>query len=192
MQPEQVSPTSPFAFWDGAFTPSELDWIEALGDSLALGKATLAGGTEEDEYAAIRITQTAWIPPSVETKWVYDRMQGAIRTINDQVWQFDLRGFSEHFQYTVYHGNEGSHFDWHVDQGDLIKSRKLSVSLQLTDPSGYDGCELQLHGGRNTEVAPKGRGVLIAFPSYVLHRVTPITRGTRKALVVWSTGPKFR
>jgi PKHD-type hydroxylase len=192
MQPEQFSPTSPFAFWEGAFTPAELDRIEALGEAMAPAKATLFGGTETDEYADIRVTQTAWIPPSLETKWLYDRMQGAVRTINDQVWQFDLRGFSEHFQYAVYHGNEGGHFDWHVDQGDLTQSRKLSLSLQLSDPSEYDGCELQLQGGRRTEIAPKQRGALIAFPSYVLHRVTPITRGTRKALVVWTTGPRFR
>lgn len=190
--PEKFSPTSPFAFWDGAFTSSELDRIEALGDALTLGKATLEGRADEDEYADIRITQTAWIPPSPETKWIYDRMQAAIRTINDQVWQFAVSGFSEHFQYTVYHGSEGGHFDWHVDQGDLIKSRKISLSLQLTDPSEYEGCELQLNGGRQIQTAPKERGMLIAFPSYVLHRVTPITRGTRKAVVVWTTGPRFR
>jgi PKHD-type hydroxylase len=38
----------------------------------------------------------------------------------------------------------------------------------------------------------RARGTVIAFPSYVLHRVTPIIAGTRKSLVVWITGPKFR
>jgi PKHD-type hydroxylase len=51
---------------------------------------------------------------------------------------------------------------------------------------------LQFHGGRRIETAPKTRGTLIAFPSYVLHRVTPIISGTRKAVVVWTTGPRFR
>lgn len=192
MQPEQFSPTSPFAFWDGAFTPAELDQIEALGEARSVGKATLMGSTEDDEYADIRVSRTSWINPSAETKWLYDRMQGVVRTINDQVWQFDIRGFSEHFQYAIYDGSEGGHFDWHVDQGDLLKSRKLSLSLQLTDPSEYDGCELQLNGGHRIQTAPKSRGTVVVFPSYVLHRVTPITRGIRKALVVWTTGPKFR
>jgi PKHD-type hydroxylase len=115
-----------------------------------------------------------------------------IRTLNDKVWQFDLRGFSEDFQYTVYHGSEGGHYDWHVDLGDLAKLRKLSLSLQLTDASAYEGCELQIHDGRRVETAPRERGTVIVFPSYVLHRVTPITRGIRKAVVVWTTGPKFR
>ena len=74
----------------------------------------------------------------------------------------------------------------------VTKSRKLSLSLQLTDPSQYEGCDLQFQGGRRIETAPRTRGALIAFPSYVLHRVTPITRGVRKSLVCWVSGPEFR
>lgn len=192
MPAEQLSPSLPYAVWGGAFTPAELDRIEAIGDALALDKATLLGGEVSDSYSHVRVTRTAWLEPSPDTKWLYDRMQAVVRTINDGVWQFDLRGFSENFQYTVYHGTEGGHYDWHVDQGELATQRKLSLSLQLTDPSEYDGCELQLHGGRRIETAPKDRGMVVAFPSYVLHRVTPITRGIRKAVVVWSTGPQFR
>jgi PKHD-type hydroxylase len=70
--------------------------------------------------------------------------------------------------------------------------RKLSVSLQLTDPLQYDGFDLQFQNGNMTETAPRERGMLIAFPSYVLHRVTPCTRGTRKAVVAWTTGPQFK
>lgn len=193
MPPEPLSPTLPFAAWDGAFTPSEMDQIEAIGDALTLEKAILLGASDaSDDYNHIRVTRTAWIAPTPDTKWIYDRMQSVVRTMNDRVWQFDIRGFSEDFQYTVYHGNEGGHYDWHVDQGDMAKSRKLSMSLQLTAPDEYEGCDLQFQGGRRIETAPRDRGTLIAFPSYVLHRVTPITRGTRKAVVVWTTGPKFR
>ena len=192
MPAEPLSPTSRQASWEGAFTPAELDRIEAVGDALTLAKATLVGGTDDGDYKDTRITRTAWIMPSPDTKWIYDRIQAVVRTLNERVWQFDIRGFSENFQYTVYHGTEGGHYDWHVDQGDLAKSRKLSLSLQLTDPSEYEGCDLQFRGGRHIETAPKGRGTLIAFPSYVLHRVTPITSGTRKAVVVWTTGPQFR
>jgi PKHD-type hydroxylase len=192
MTTQSLSSNLPFACWDGAFTDSEMDRIEAYGDSLTNDKATLFGREISEEYADIRITRTAWIKPSPETKWIYDRMQSVIRMLNDKIWQFDITGFSEDFQYTIYQGSEGGHYDWHVDQGDLAKRRKLSLSLQLTDPCLYEGCELQLHAANQIEGAPKTRGTLIAFPSYVLHRVTPITRGVRKSLVVWTTGPKFR
>jgi PKHD-type hydroxylase len=192
MSAQNLSPHLPFACWDGAFTESEMDRIEVHGDKLTNDKATLFGRDVSEEYDEIRITRTAWIKPSPETKWIYDRIQSVVRTLNDRIWQFDLSGFSEDFQYTIYQGSEGGHYNWHVDQGDLVKRRKLSLSLQLSDPSQYDGCELQLHGAHHIDTVPKTRGTLIAFPSYVLHRVTPITRGIRKSLVVWTTGPKFR
>ena len=72
------------------------------------------------------------------------------------------------------------------------KPRKLSLSVQLTDPSQYEGCDLQFQVSDKVGVAPRKRGTVIAFPSFFLHRVTPIISGTRKALVAWATGPEFR
>ena len=70
--------------------------------------------------------------------------------------------------------------------------RKLSLSLQLSDGADYQGGELQAQVRSRIEVAPKARGAVIAFPSYVLHRVMPITAGVRKSLVVWALGPEYR
>jgi PKHD-type hydroxylase len=191
-EPASVSPNLPFACWEGAFTDSEMDRIEAHGDGLAHDKATLLGRDASEDYGQIRITRTAWIRPAPETKWIYDRMQAVIRQLNDKVWQFDVSGFSEDFQYTIYQGSEGGHYDWHIDQGDFAKRRKLSLSLQLSDPAQYEGCDLQFRAGNRIDTASRARGAAIVFPSYVLHRVTPITRGVRKSVVVWTTGPKFR
>jgi PKHD-type hydroxylase len=190
--PEQTS-TLTFAVWENAFSPAEMDAIEAYGDRLNAEKATLVDGRPEGAHREeIRITQTAWIAPNPETQWMFERMQGVARALNDRVYQFDLRGFSENFQYTVYHGAQRGHYDWHVDQGQLKVQRKLSISLQLSEPSAYEGCDLQFYAGNRVESAPRTRGAVIAFPSYVLHRVTPCTAGIRKAVVVWTTGPKFR
>lgn len=186
-------PTVPFALWANAFTPAELDRIEALGDALTAEEATIASAPSENVVQEkVRVTRTAWLFPSPDSKWIYDRMQRIVRTLNDRVYQFDLSGFSESFQYTVYHGSEGGHYDWHVDHGPLGTRRKLSISVQLSDPSRYEGCDLEFHAGNKCEIAPRERGTVIAFPSYVLHRVTPCTKGTRKAIVAWITGPQFR
>jgi PKHD-type hydroxylase len=113
--------------------------------------------------------------------------------LNAQTFQYDLRGFSDNFQYAVYHGNSGGHYDWHIDMIPLARGdRKLSISLQLSDPSHYEGCDLQFIAGDGVQTAPRDRGTLIVFPSYIMHRVTPATAGTRKSLVVWAAGPKFR
>jgi PKHD-type hydroxylase len=79
-----------------------------------------------------------------------------------------------------------------MDQGNIKTRRKLSISVQLTDPSHYEGCDLQFHAGNQIETGIRDRGAVIAFPSYVLHRVTPCTKGTRKALVAWTTGQQFK
>lgn len=65
-------------------------------------------------------------------------------------------------------------------------------SVQLTDPRHYEGCDLQFHGMREIETALRERGAVIVFPSFIQHRVTPCTKGTRKAIVVWTTGPQFK
>ncbi|MEO8301707.1 MAG: 2OG-Fe(II) oxygenase [Rhizomicrobium sp.] len=185
--------TSTFVIWANAFSSDELGVIEAYGDRLAGEAATLASDVADGEVRAhIRVTQTAWMAPGAESKWIYERIQGVARALNDRVYQFALSGFSENLQYTVYHGAEGGHYDWHVDHGPLRTRRKLSISVQLSDPSQYEGCDLQFQAGNKIETAPRERGTVIAFPSYVLHRVTPCTKGTRKAIVAWTTGPQFQ
>jgi PKHD-type hydroxylase len=186
-------PTSSFALWANVFSPAELGMIEAYGDRLTAEKATLLSDAPEGQvHGDIRVTQTSWMPPDAQSKWIYDRIQGVARALNDRVYQFALSGFSENLQYTVYHGTEGGHYDWHVDQGLMPTRRKLSISVQLSDPSLYEGCDLQFRSGNRLETAPRDRGTVIAFPSYVLHRVTPCTKGTRKAIVAWTTGPQFK
>jgi PKHD-type hydroxylase len=92
-----------------------------------------------------------------------------------------------------YEGGEGGHYNWHVDLGNKdAEPRKISLSLQLTDPSRYEGFRLVLEAGDGPYIADAALGTVIAFPSYVLHRVTPIESGIRKSLVVWVAGPEFR
>lgn len=193
MTPDPFSHLRPFSVWENAFTPAELDAIVAYGDRLRLEKATVVyDGDNSGADGPLRITRTAWIPRAAETAWLYDRLERVIRTLNAQIYHFDLTGFSDLLQYTVYDSAEQGHFDWHVDQVPHTAHRKLSASLQLSDPASYEGCNLELHGGRQTLPVPRTRGALSAFPSYAMHRVTPITRGVRKALVLWAAGPRFR
>ena len=183
----------PFAVWENAFTPEELDAIVTLGNGLKLEQAAVVYALGEGaDDASQRITRTARIDRGPQTEWLYDRIERVARVLNHQIYQFDLGGFSESFQYTVYHAKEGGHFDWHVDQIPGGAHRKLSFSLQLSDPNDYEGCDLELHGGRTPMVTPRMRGAIIAFPAYAMHRVTPIRAGTRRALVIWTAGPRFR
>ncbi|HEY2009516.1 MAG TPA: 2OG-Fe(II) oxygenase [Rhizomicrobium sp.] len=190
--PPELPPTITFVPWANAFTAEELDRIEQIGDGLPLAQAGLMTDIAADTRDLIRVTRTAWLDSAEPNKWIYDRIQQITMMINAMAYRFDLTGFSERIQYSVYHDAEGGHYDWHVDQGPLVTRRKLSLSLQLTDPSRYQGGDLQFLAGSRTETAPRDRGMLIAFPSYGVHRVAPVTAGTRKSLVIWITGPRFR
>ena len=165
-----------------------------LGDSLALENAELSGGGLG--YENIRATKVAWFPREPRTETLYRRMEEAVLELNARYFRFDLSGLAM-FQYALYGGPEGGHFEWHKDYGrdpsdPGREPRKLTLSLQLSAPSDYDGCELQVRGGHQIDVAPKDRGSLVAFPANVLHQVTPITRGIRRSLVIWAVGPEFR
>ena len=88
--------------------------------------------------------------------------------LNARFFRFDLSGLAD-FQYALYGGPEGGHFEWHKDYGrdpsdPQREPRKLTLSLQLSAPSDYDGCELQVRGGHQIDIAPKTRGTLVGFP----------------------------
>jgi PKHD-type hydroxylase len=82
-------------------------------------------------------------------------------------------------------------YGWHQDFGGGI-SRKLSMAVQLSDPSEYDGGALQVMTSGEPQSIPKKRGMIAVFPSYILHQVTPVTRGSRQSLVAWVSGPPFK
>jgi PKHD-type hydroxylase len=70
--------------------------------------------------------------------------------------------------------------------------RKLSMSIQLSDPKDYKGSQLQFWETQKDKNFPNSQGTAIIFPSYMLHRVTPLLSGTRYSLVTWVGGPNFK
>lgn len=120
-----------------------------------------------------------------------DQMWKMVQQINAEFFRFDLEGILEPLQYAVY--EVGDHFGWHVDAVAGQKPyRKLSLSIQLSGPPDYDGGELQMQLGCWTVQMPKDAGDVIAFPTWLPHRVQPVTHGIRHALVVWAHGPVFK
>lgn len=94
----------------------------------------------------------------------------------------------ESVQLTQYEKDQG--YVWHSDTGSTMHSfhsrRRISITVQLTDPSEYEGGVLQLYFGHGeTFDMPKQQGAVIMFPSYVIHQVTPVTRGVRRSVVSW-------
>jgi len=182
-----------FRFPQG-FSPQECDMIVASFKNQALVKASVGdedhGGVDE----TVRRSSIFWIPKVKRYDWIYKRILDLIGKSNDEFFHFDLNEIAETLQFTKY--GPGEKYDWHVDGGgiQLQGLRKLSLVIQLSDPCDYEGGELQI--GTSTddkiEVADKNKGCTIIFPSYMRHRATEVTKGTRYSLVLWVSGPPFR
>jgi PKHD-type hydroxylase len=144
-------------------------------------------------------------------RWIYKEIQPYVNQANQNAgWNFEW-DWSESCQFTKY--AKGQYYDWHCDSWDKPyveegptkgKIRKLSMTCQLTEGSEYEGGELEFdfknydphmrdeskHRIQCKEILPKGS--IIVFPSFVWHRVKPVTKGIRYSLVVWNLGYPFK
>ena len=178
-------------FFKKSFSQEEISRINALVDDgeIKTSQGTTFLGTKEK----IRKSQVGWIPQVKRHMWIYERLSKLALEANKQMWNFDLVGMEEQAQYSVC-PPEGGHYDWHIDIGSGVgrSNRKISICVQLSDPSEYEGGELVMKTGVHENPIERDLGLASVFPSYLLHRVTPVTRGERRSLVLWVTGPSFR
>ncbi len=117
---------------------------------------------------------------------IYDIISRNVRMINDGMWRYNYGGYGV-FQYSEY--TEGDHFNWHIDQIEIKgESRKVSFSIGISDESEYEGGDLGFKAAEEEDYYKIGRGDIIAFPSWMLHKVTPVTKGKRRVLVGWGEG----
>ena len=123
--------------------------------------------------------------------WVFRRITDIVLNLNERFFMFDIFSINEGLQFTNYIAPSGK-YGKHVDRSMDMPVRKLSISIQLTDPKEYNGGELYLYNDDKGTVMDKTQGTLIMFPSYVLHEVMPITKGERNSLVTWVTGKQFK
>ena len=186
----------PYVTWSEAFTKGDLDLIEIIGDSLPFNNAGVVDGVDKVRTDnSLRNSITSWIPNNKDTNWLYEKISFYLRRINGEYYRFDVDGMYEQLQYTVYESEKSAFYNWHQDIGvysTLSVTRKLSMSILLTDPTTFEGGDLEIWGSSGIMPAPREYGQIIVFPSYLLHRVTPVTKGIRKSLVIWFGGPAFR
>jgi hypothetical protein len=184
---------------DSGMTPMQVKAIRELGDALIATRPLEAmvgfhEASRVDESKRKAITQ--WLPfPTVDngTQWIYDLCADVVQQINGIYWRFDLTHFYDTLLYARYTA-PSDHFTWHRDSGDDWRrpQRKLAFSLLLSEPSEYEGGGFQIHDGVEHTVNATEPGTFIIFPASMLHRVLPVTRGERRALIGWASGPPLR
>lgn len=184
-------PVEAWAWWEGAFTEQELNWLQDKAKHAEQNAEVGGGGGTGAVDPSIRRSQVSWLSNSPDTKWVFEKLASVVSRMNMQHFRFDLTGFGEPLQLTNYDQSENGMYGWHVDYGVGI-SRKLSMAVQLTDPAEYEGGNLQIMTSAQPQNVRKQRGLIAVFPSYIVHQVTPVTQGSRQSLVAWVSGPAFK
>ena len=186
-----TKPIDPFVWWEGAFNEQELNWLQQKAKASEKDAGVGMGNGNSGVDPNIRRSQVSWLNNNPNTSWIFEKLAHVTSQLNSDYFRFDLTGFGENMQLTNYNQSENGMYGWHQDYGGG-PSRKLSLVVQLTDPSEYEGGNLQIMTGGNPQNVRKQRGLLVAFPSYVLHQVTPVTQGSRQSLVAWISGPAFK
>ena len=176
-----------YAYWENLFTKEECEKIVKI----AYKKGLTQGTTVKKEAQQIRNSKVSWLYASDDLDWVFRRLTDVVIDLNNRFFKFDIFGLNEGLQFTNYKAPSGK-YGKHVDK--LYKNlvRKLSGSIQLTNPKEYNGGELYLYQNAKGELMNQKQGTLILFPSYIMHEVKPVTKGERNSLVFWVTGKQFK
>lgn len=192
--------THPYIIYDNIFNNEEIDKIINYCEDKELQKGVV-NSSDYKSFDAIsskhRNCDLNFHNKNENTSWIFDKLDHHILFINNEFYGFDLNGY-DLFQYTVYDSKDAGTYNWHMDTNlgntHMHQPRKLSLSICLSDcKTEFEGGIFQLNMG-NQEFPldinlEKGSGIF--FPSFMCHKVTPVTKGIRKSLVVWVTGPKF-
>ena len=184
-----------YYWFESGLTKEELIKFNNLILNLEYQDATIIGESVSGEKSLdVRSSKIKWIPHSDDWNWLYNKFQDMIAEANDELWNFNIYDIIEEIQYTEYHASDMGHYDWHQDIGPGDASlRKISLTVQLTDSNLYEGGDLEIwQGGEVRDKTPRGSGIVIIFPSYMMHRVTPVTKGVRRSLVLWVGGEHYK
>ena len=196
------------------FTPEECtDIIKSALNIWTEKEATILSGKKDINWR----NATLFIPPeSVKKSVWFQKIINTITSFNNdkEGYGFDITGMLEppnmlrYMAPDINPNKKAGKYDWHIDLGStqITSMRKLSYSI-LLNAGEYEGGELEFHIGNSQEVSdndntvkytrsnqngPEELGTMILFPSYLTHRVLPVTKGTRYAIVGWVHGDSFR
>jgi PKHD-type hydroxylase len=188
---EKSSILHSYVYWENFFTNDELNLIVEYCENKKLED----GKVEKEINKNIRKSKINFTQPDEENRWIFNKLNNFVEMINNKFYGFNLTGYNA-FQFSTYNAKENGHYNWHVDNFFGTQNsdgtglhRKLSMTLLLNDD--FEGGDFEINLSQPEKIDIK-KGMAIFFPSFVLHRVTPVTKGTRKSLVIWVEGPRWK
>ena len=176
--------------WSGALSNNQMALITEKANALPDVNATIFSDSKVN--SDIRRSKVKWLSHDNEVK---DLLWGYAEEANRNAFGFDVYNVGD-VQYTEYHATEAGHYDWHHDihwNEEKAFDRKLSITVQLSDPKSYTGGVFEFGETQTPDYHISAKqGTVLVFPSYLQHRVTPVQSGTRRSLVAWFEGPRWR
>ncbi len=191
---ESVSGLKDFYEIKQALNPKQLKILNDVADNMDMQPSYIR--TEKGDRIlnpGFRTSEICWLPNERPHLWVYRKLGELTNQANKATWNFSLTSMTERVQITQYDAENSGHFDWHIDLGaGQLSKRKISMSILLSDPGSYEGGDLEFFTGKKNNFAGREQGTAILFPSYLPHRVTPVTKGVRRSMIMWVSGEPFK
>lgn len=178
----------------GVFNDNDINYLNWYVENNLTSIEARVGTAGQGRLSEQRKSNVAWLMPTDENlRFYFEKVAYYINKANTDYFQFSLTGFHS-MQYTMYPETVQGKYDWHTDQGDLFTTqnmgRKLSAVVALNDD--YEGGVFETLDCNTPRSYDLKKGEMIMFPSFLMHRVTPVTKGMRRSLVIWVEGPNFR
>lgn len=190
-EPQPAQNYSDFFWKENFLSDDEIQQTLKLAGDGDWHDAEVITGTEARLNRKYRHADLCSLRPNESNSWLYEKIAWIITQCNRAKYGFDLTGILEPIALNRY--GPGHHFEWHKDHGSgFVSVRKLSLVVPLSHPDEYEGGNLEFFGDDNADYELRQRGTAIIFPSFVYHRVSPVTTGVRTSLVAWAAGPPFR
>lgn len=144
-----------------------------------------------NEKTKLRTSKIFWIPRNNDTMWIYDKLLKYAGIANSKMFEYDVCTLRDQIQLTLYDSKDEGQYGTHIDLGsnNEYACRKLSMSVQLSDPDDYTGGEVEFDEKLNF---PTGLGDVMVFSAFTRHKVNPVKTGKRYSMVLWLYGPPFR
>lgn len=189
-----------WCYWMGAFSTQECNEIVEMCKRLPSHSANI-GVDSSFANTFFRRSVVRWVDhiSNPEFTWVYDKIWKYMIVMNKDWFNFNVTELPP-MQFTEYDESYIGEYQSHQDVFWLNGKpthRKVSLVLQLTDSSNYEGGQLSFQNlttdpSKEDYDCMKQIGTIIAFPSFIYHRLEPVTKGKRYSLVAWFEGPKFQ
>jgi PKHD-type hydroxylase len=182
----------PFYLRSAAFSSDWCDAVIERAKKLPLESALIADAVAKETLDQIRKTKMVRFDPLGREQDIIHDIAPRVARAN-MVYSYDLTVIDT-LHYLEYSGEENSFYRWHSDAGYAPPycCRKLSIIIQLSDPSDYEGGTFEFFTVDSPGADFLARGSLLIFPSHHVHQVQPVVKGTRSSLVGWAQGPAWR